>query len=647
MKSSGEFMDRNRYTWNSQIGSLSKKQFFLLSLTSCFGAFLVSDGDLSRTFKEIVLGFAVSSISFQLLMWRNDINNYLLFLKQSLNKNIKNTMNIHGEQVDLRNHRDEKMERYLEVHGKSDTKTKKIIVAFAIAFIAFLIQYFLLKTMSIPFYSIVGLAMTMALTNTYGELLAPIFLQFIMVLFRINEYNKQIFIYLFIYIVLLFYCISSQYLLETSFYRNAKKNLTSFTKTRILKIIKSVGLLFLFVALTNHFLPGNAHWFEKLLESSSESKNKKNHNHNNKLNSPKANDLRENNSKEELNYDQYKFNKEQKEELADLEGNLEQFKKKLKHSKNLIKHIATMQIFENLDLSSYVNEFDKKQSKLQLNIDSLTKDINQLKNQKNMSIEDLSSLLDQLKDVKQEMSDLKEYSRNFKTSDSKSKVANGSNYQELDDMLKNMNTSLDDTGESVEKMKSLLKENANQISNNLSQLDSTENESKKTSDGMINEEGKKEERNEEKKKEEKKEEFNWSTLIRMVMIILAFIVINKFIQIFTNKKIQTKSDKKIKKKWAKELKLLNKKKLDPEQEIILTYHLLHTFLEKKHYDEIGENAPPALILYLDKLEYYNKIEKQFYYITDLFMRCRYGHENILLKDLRLFRKYVKYSFRRI
>jgi hypothetical protein len=75
--------------------------------------------------------------------------------------------------------------------------------------------------------------------------------------------------------------------------------------------------------------------------------------------------------------------------------------------------------------------------------------------------------------------------------------------------------------------------------------------------------------------------------------------------------------------------------------------LLHAFLRTKHYEGTGDQAPPALILYKNKIKPIKDLDKQFFYITDLFVRCRYGNECVQKKELKLFRKFVNYSWKRI
>jgi hypothetical protein len=656
----GESMDRNRYTWSSAIGQFSKRQFLLLSLTTCAGATFLSTGNISVQILEIVLGFIVLAFSFQILVWRNDINNYLLFLQGTLNKNIRKTMNIYGEEVELRNSKDEKMERYLDIYGKANTKVKKIIGIITIVLLAFLIQYFILKEYSVAFYSMVGLGIFMASTSSYGELLIPIFLQLILVVFQIEQYDKFIFTKLIIYIAFIFLCISSQYLLETSFYRKSINLNSSFSKERLLKIMKAIAFFFFIIGITNHFLPGNTNWFKKLFKGGSASQKSSNNNSNkisnqksqgNHSKSATANSGKQNGEQNTLSHDDYESKKEQRKQLIDLEKKIEKIDKNLDYSKNLIKHIATMKGFENIDLSSYVDGFTKKHNKLKNDLSNAQDEINSMKKKKSFSVEDLNKVMDKFKKIGKDIDGLEEYSKQFKSSKDDLKLPSGGTYKELEEMMKDMNQGVNHSKDSVKDMLESFKniEEKNNLANksNAKTGNQTgENTTQNPNAGHENQNDKNK-LDQQKKQKKKKEEINWEKFIKILMFIFAFILLEKIVRLFLGKKIESKTEKRLKKAWTKNIKQIRKNKLDHEQEVIQTYNLLHSFLNTKHYENIGEEAPPALILYIDKFKSYKELDKQFYYITDLFMRCRYGDENVPLKDLKLFRKCVNYSWKRI
>jgi hypothetical protein len=150
-------MDNNEYTWNSSIGLISRKQFILFSVTICIGSSLIATNNLFQCLLELGSGFIVLLISFQVLMWRNDINNYLLFIKGSVNKRLKNTLNIYGDKVESQNLKDESIERYLDIYGSTSHKVKSIIGISIIILISFGIQHFIIKEYSFLFYMIVAL----------------------------------------------------------------------------------------------------------------------------------------------------------------------------------------------------------------------------------------------------------------------------------------------------------------------------------------------------------------------------------------------------------------------------------------------------------------------------------------------------------
>jgi FtsZ-binding cell division protein ZapB len=639
MINSEESMDRNRYTWNSSIGLLTKKQFSLLMTCSAYGAYLLTEKGHSRSLLEIGLGLFLLFLSFQILIWRNDINNYLLFLTGSPNKGHKKTMNIYGEDVELRNDKDIKLERYLDIYGRTSTKTKKMIGLFFISVISFCIQYFILKEHSLAFYTIAGLGAFMASTSSYGELLIPIFIQFLIVLFKIDEFDKQNLLQLFIYVSLLFLCVSSQYFLESSFLKKYSYDNKFISQSRFKKLMKSVMLLFFIVCVANHFIPGNPNWLKNMFKNDLfGNKSKITTSEKKKKEKSKREPI---DSNKQSSHKDYLDKKLQREDLSNLNEKIKDIEKNLELAGNIAKHISTMKGFENIDLSSYVDEFNKKENNMNSQLEGLKNEFNRLKSQRNASQEDLQGLLSKMKNLSLDMKDFKEYSKQFKGSNEEINLPNGTNYQELEEMLNGMNTSLEESKDSINKM---IEKNDKQVneatpednsnSTNVEKELLTENQSlsndKSKKQSKISEEG-----------------VDWKRLGTILMCILLFIIIEKFMRVFKSKKIESKSEKRIKKVWTKSLKDLRKKKLSSREEIIQTYGVIHSFLKTKHYIEGGEEAPPALILYRDKVQEIAELEKQFYFITDLFMRCRYGNENIVSKDLKLFRKCVNYSWKRI